>query len=74
VKLDLAQNVIKACYILHNFVKVRDEYRYDDTSTVQRLENIENTNVTRGSQTIMKVKIANYFVTDGQVEWQYSKI
>jgi len=26
VKLDLAQNIIKACCILHNFVRVRDGY------------------------------------------------
>lgn len=76
VKLDLAQNIIKSCCILHNFVRVRDGYRYDDTLTVQGLENIENTNMTRGSQTAQTVrdKYANYFVTDGEVEWQYSKI
>ncbi|CAI6353920.1 unnamed protein product [Macrosiphum euphorbiae] len=76
VKLDLAQNIIKSCCILHNFVRARDGYRYDDTLTVQGLENIENTNMTRGSQTAQTVrdKYANYFVTDGEVEWQYSKI
>ncbi|KAL4119015.1 hypothetical protein QTP88_011888 [Uroleucon formosanum] len=78
VKLDLAQNIIKACCILHNFVRVRDGYRYDDTLTVQGLENvpIENQNVTRGSRTAQAVrdKYAHYFITDGQIEWQYSKI
>lgn len=76
VKLDLAQNIIKACCILLNYVRIRDGYRYDDTLTVQGLENIENTNVTRGSKNALTVrdKYANYFVTDGQVEWQYSKI
>lgn len=78
VKPDLAQNIIKACCILHNFVRVRDGYRYDDTLTVQGLENvpIENHNVTRGSRPAQAVrdKYANYFITDGQIEWQYSKI
>jgi len=63
----LAQNIIKSCCILHNCVRARDGYRYDDTLTVQGLENIENTNMTRGSQTAQTVKdkYANYFVTDG---------
>lgn len=59
VKLDLAQIIIKACCILHNFVRVRDgyrRYRYDDTLIVQGLENIENINVTRGSQTAQTVR------------------
>jgi len=73
VKLDLAQNIIKSCCILHNFERIRDGYRYDDNLTVQGLENIENTNMTRGSQTV-RDKYTNYFVTDGEVEWQYSKI
>lgn len=78
VKLDLAQNIIKACCILHNFIRVRDGYRYDDTLTVQGLENVHigNPNVVRGSRTaqVVRDKYADYFVTDGQVEWQYSKI
>jgi len=67
MKLDLAQNIIKACCILHNFVRARDGYRYDDTLTVQGLENMEKTNVTRGSQNAQTVrdKYAIYFVTDG---------
>lgn len=34
LKLHLAQNIIKACCILHNFVRIRDGYRYDDTLSV----------------------------------------
>jgi len=71
VKFGLAQNtIVKACCILHNFVRVRHGFRYDDTLTGQRLENVENTNMARGSRTAqtMKDKYANYFVTEGQVE------
>lgn len=50
VKLDLAENIIKACCILHNFVRIKNRYQYDDNFVVQELKNIENTNVTRGSK------------------------
>jgi hypothetical protein len=48
VKLDLAQNIIKACCMLHNFVRSRDGYRYDDTLIVQGLDDLETKNITRG--------------------------
>jgi len=35
---------------LHNFVRERDGYRYDDTSIIQGWKNVEITNVARGSR------------------------
>lgn len=49
IKLDLAQNIIKACCTLQNCIRVRNEYQCDDTLTVQGLENVptENPSVAR---------------------------
>nr|CAH7754653.1 unnamed protein product [Callosobruchus chinensis] len=37
VNIDLAENIVKICCILHNFVRSRDGYAYDDTLMVTGL-------------------------------------
>lgn len=61
--------------MLHNFVRSRDGYRYDDISIVQGLDDLETTNITRSTTALtVRNKFANYLMTEGQVEWQYNRI
>jgi len=68
VNVELAVCIVKACYILHNFIRIRDEFNFENTFTIEGLEhvnevNIQNNNVTRCGNTI-RDKFANYFTSD----------
>lgn len=45
----------------------------DDILTIQGLENVEKTNVASWTAQTVRDASANYFITNGQVEW-HSKI
>lgn len=77
VALDLAEEMVKAICILHNFVRVRDGYSFEDTLSVPGLIPVEE----RGppcrvkAVTDIRDKLAEYFVSpEGEVPWQYVKI
>lgn len=84
VKIDLAVKITKACVILHNFVRVRDGNRSEDTSTVVGWEDLPvhtnqgtNQQSTRGGIKSIQARnvLAEYFMTDvGSVSWQLKKI
>lgn len=75
VNVELAVCIIKACCILHNFIRVRDGFNFENTLSIEGLENmnevnVENNNVTRCGNTI-RDKFTNYFISDaGKIEWQ----
>lgn len=75
VNVELAVCIVKACCILHNFIRVRDGFNFENTLSIEGLENvnevnIRNNNVTRSGNTI-RDKFANYFISDaGKLEWQ----
>lgn len=74
VSLDFAKDIVKACCILHNFVRNRDGYSYDDTLTTNGLFADEAVpTVPQGGRALNQQRHtwADYFVSDaGRVPWQ----
>ncbi|CAK1604057.1 unnamed protein product [Parnassius mnemosyne] len=76
VNIDFAESIIKACTVLHNYVRMRDGYRYEDTLYVSPLQSIHLENLARGSLCARtgREKFANYFVNEGKLQWQNNMI
>jgi len=72
VEPDFADDIIKACYILHKFVRKRDGYNFEDMDTSYLVDGLPNRGPGTRSQGI-KVKdlYAEYFM--GSVSFQYNK-
>ena len=69
--------IVKANVVLHDFVRERDGYKFEDALTVTGLEDVPDGQSVRGGLTANSVrnKVADYFLTDaGTVLWQTSKI
>ncbi|XP_025195888.1 protein ALP1-like [Melanaphis sacchari] len=77
VKVDFAVDIVKCCCVLHNFVRDRDGFIYDDTLTINGLEDfsdIENITTNR-NQNRYREALSNYFMSnEGQLSWQMDKI
>lgn len=75
---ETATAIIKACCALHNFVRVRDGFKFEDTLTVTGLHDTENTEQEiRGRKSAYKYReaFADYFCSSvGSVSWQDTKI
>ena len=72
-----AVDIVKACVVLHNVVRERDGYKFEDALTVTGLEDAPDGQSVRGELTENSVrnKVADYFLTDaGAASWQISKI
>jgi len=77
VSPDFEVVIVKATVVLHNFVRERDSYKFEDALTVTGLENVPDGQSVRGGLTANNVrnKVADYFLTDaGAASWQMSKI
>lgn len=77
VGMDLAIDIVKACVLLHNFVRTRDGYSYTDTLHVEGvMENeMPPVSVNAGNNVAgIRDYLADYFLTEGELPWQYSKI
>lgn len=76
VDVELAINIVKCCCVLHNFVRDRDGYDFEDSLTVTGMEDIklDNLNVNK-SINRYRDALTNYFNSElGQVAWQIEKI
>lgn len=74
--INFSDSIVKACCILHNYVRQHDGICFEDTLYECNLENISNVG-TRGNMQGVAAReyLANYFVTpQGCVSWQYEKI
>lgn len=74
---DFAVDIVNACIVLHNFVRERDGYLVDDTTTITGLEDVPQENVTRGglSANTFRNILSKYFLSSvGAVPWQMSKL
>ena len=73
VSPDFAVDIAKVCVVLHNFVRERDGYKFEDAKTVTVLEDVPDGQSTRGVLTANNVrnKVAEYFPTGaGVIPWQ----
>ena len=77
VEPDFAVEIVKACIILHNFVRDRDGILIEDTTTITGLEDLPREATARGGLSANNVRqtFCDYFVSNvGAVPWQMSKI
>lgn len=77
VDISLAEDIIKACCILHNFVRRREGYKFEETLNVTGFEGLNVDNESRGTAIAINVRdtFADYFdSTEGALEWQYRVI
>lgn len=76
---DYATDIVKACVVLHNYVRDRDGYNMENTLSISGFEDVPSDEITR-NQTTMRAKnirdvLKDYFMTAvGSVSWQFSKI
>lgn len=76
VNTDFAKDIIKACCILHNFVRERDSFNFEHTLTdeLNSLQQQENVRFCVAANTIRDL-FSTYFESNiGSVSWQDSKI
>ena len=77
VSPDFAVDIVMACVVLHNFVRERDGYKFEDTLRVTGLEDVPDGQSVHGELTVNSVrnKVTDYFLTDaGAASWQILKI
>lgn len=77
VSVELAVCNVKASCILHNFIRVRDGYKFENTLFTEGLEplnevnNIQRHNDVTRCGTSIRDKFAKYFISDaGKMDWQ----
>jgi hypothetical protein len=77
VQPQFANDIVKACILLHNYVRDRDGYIVEDTTSTVGMEEIRGENTTRGGLITNNVRniLCRHFVSSvGMVSWQMSKI
>jgi hypothetical protein len=77
VSPDFEVVIVKPSVVLHNFVRDREGYKFEDALTVNGLEDVPYGQSVRGGLTANSVrnKVADYFLTDaGAASCQMSKI
>lgn len=76
VNKDLAILIIKTCCVLHNFVRDRDGYQFEDSFQVRGFTDMAK-NPAQGGRVANNIrsKFAQYFMSpEGQLSWQMQKI
>ncbi|CAH1969361.1 unnamed protein product [Acanthoscelides obtectus] len=77
VNTDFAVSIVKACVVLHNFVRERDGYNFEDTMTVVGMNDLPAQANMQGGRAANNIRnvLSDYFLTEvGKVSWQLSKI
>lgn len=77
VQPNFASDIVKACVVLHNYVRDTDGFLIEDTMSITGLEDILGDRTTRGGLSANNVRdiTCKYFVSSaGSVPWQMSKI
>lgn len=77
LSLEFSKDVVKACCILHNFVRDRDGIQFQDTLTINGLENLSTIPGEEESLSgpTIRDQFSNYFSSnEGSVSWQLNSI
>lgn len=72
VRQELAIAIVQACCVLHNYVRERDGYRFQDTLYVPPELEITGGPTNRGSRSSASYRdlFADYFINANPLEWQ----
>lgn len=79
VSVDFTIDIVKACCILHYFVRMKDGYKFEDTLTVEGFIDDTSMSTPSTSSTLqggpklnsIRNNFADYFDNDvGKLEWQ----
>ncbi|KAJ0169827.1 hypothetical protein K1T71_014433 [Dendrolimus kikuchii] len=74
VGFNVTKNIVKACCVLHNFIKCRDGYRVENTLTIEGMVEIPTIPTNRFNNALRE-HFAEYFLSPiGSVSWQESCI
>lgn len=77
VKVDFAVDIVKCCCVLHNFVRNRDGFSFDDTLTINGFEEFDvlDTSGINRNTNLIRDALSHYFMSDeGKLPWQFEKI
>lgn len=76
VQVDFAVDIVKACVLLHNFVRDRDGFCHEDTTTIIGLQDLQQGTQLRGGLSANNIRnvMCTYFNSNaGAVPWQMAK-
>lgn len=76
VEETLAENIIKTCCLLHNFVRDRDGFTFEDTIAVSELtdDTIMDNSQPGNATKCVRIELSDFFLNEEQVPWQIDKI
>ncbi|KAJ8933270.1 hypothetical protein NQ314_014098 [Rhamnusium bicolor] len=75
VSIEFAEDIVKACCILHNFVRQRDGFNFHDTLNITGPENIENIHMPVLRKITTRDKLKHFFLSkEGALSWQENRI
>lgn len=69
-----SEDIVKACCILHNFVRKRDGYNFQHTLNVVGFENEEHTGIQTLRPCTTRDILKDYFMNEGSISWQENRI
>uniref|UniRef100_A0A8C5LZJ8 DDE Tnp4 domain-containing protein n=1 Tax=Leptobrachium leishanense TaxID=445787 RepID=A0A8C5LZJ8_9ANUR len=77
VHVDFCVDMVKCCCIVHNYVRARDGFNFDDTLIIMGLEDYANDDIIAVNRHSNRFRdaLSNYFISNaGQVPWQLGSI
>lgn len=75
VNIEFAYAILKACCVLHNYVRLRDGFRFDETLFQSSLSSLNCTTVRPNMRSLnTRDTFADYFMNEGKLPWQHKMI